>query len=283
MPMKEWVTTLLPLEISNHQHFSYHPLILQKITFHLNRKSLTKLDAHFQIQSQKSDLFWYSFKVVLTKWNTYYQQQSVFTATQSACNLNNTRTCSFPRQWNYTQNITYQHPKELLWISDRKMRNSWRLQPATQTDFYYLAALQQSAKPAEEKSQQLTLALNSWSLSYRVTQELTTSRTAPKAQAWDVHRISSQTQPQASSRHFPGKLSSRSYVRWGTPHHGAARRCRADLAFCNRKLCWAVQTSCICLAISYNVLVFSLPTSSPTCKGADLLRLSGGQILEVVT
>lgn len=39
------------------------------------------------------------------------------------------------------------------------MRNSWRPQPATQTDFYNLAALQQSAKPAKEKSQQLPLLL----------------------------------------------------------------------------------------------------------------------------
>lgn len=39
------------------------------------------------------------------------------------------------------------------------MRSSWRPQPATQTDFYNLAALQQSAKPAKEKSQLLPLLL----------------------------------------------------------------------------------------------------------------------------
>lgn len=166
------------------------------------------------------------------------------------------------------------------------MRNSCRPQPTTQTGFYYLAALQQSAKPAKEKSQQLPLPLI---LDLCRTERCTgihhqqCSSPAPTAQAWDVHRISRNTQPQASSRHFPGKLPSHPCVRWETPHHGAPRGCRAELAFCDRKFCCAVQIPWICLAISYTVVVFSSPTSSPTCKAAGLLRRSGGQILEVVT
>lgn len=74
------------------------------------------------------------------------------------------------------------------------MKNPWRPQPATQTGFYYLAALQQSAKPAKEKPQQLPLLLIldlCHTESYTGIHQQQCSSPAPKAQAWNVYRTSS--------------------------------------------------------------------------------------------
>lgn len=137
--------------------------LCKKITFHLNSKSLTKLEAYASDIISKIVTFSDVLKVVLTKWNIYYQQQSGFTK----CTTRITSGHAGSHSSEITHRTLCTHIQQNYYKfqrADEEFLKTSASYPDRILSPGYIATV---CKTCKGKVPAATLAVNPWSLSHR--------------------------------------------------------------------------------------------------------------------